>query len=131
MGWSVPKKHLPIDPEQPFGERLATLRRAAGFTQRQLERVSGISHRMIAYYEGRDAMPPGHVLSVLAEALGVSADELLGRRGFKPARASRAGSRRLLRRLEQMERLPLKDKRELFAIIDAYLERHRLVQRAG
>ena len=82
---------------------------------------------MIAYYERRDALPPGHVLTAFADALGVSVDELLGKKTAKPVGARTQTSRRLLRRLQQMEKLPLKDKRELLSIIDTYLEKHRLL----
>ena len=91
----------------------------------------GVSQRMIAYYEKRAALPPGHVLAALADALGCSVDELVGKKG--PAKRTRktAPSRPLLRRLAHVEQLPLKDKRELLGIIDTYLERHRLAQRTG
>jgi transcriptional regulator with XRE-family HTH domain len=128
MGRSVARK-LPPTPETRFGDRLAALRQANGLSQRQLEKLSGVSHRMIAYYEGRDALPPGHVLSTLAEALATSVDELVGKKSANSNGAGRSfTSRRLLRRLQQMEKLPLRDKRELLSIIDTYLERHRLAQ---
>jgi transcriptional regulator with XRE-family HTH domain len=117
--------------EDDFGNRLASLRLAAGLSQRQLEKLSGVSHRMIAYYEGRPALPPGHVLALFADALGCSVDELLGKKtASKPSRKT-APSRPLLRRLEHLEQLPLKEKRELLGIIDTYLERNRLAQRAA
>jgi transcriptional regulator with XRE-family HTH domain len=126
----MPRKKSAQPKEGSFGGRLAALRQTAGLSQRQLEKLSGVSHRMIAYYEKRSALPPGHVLAALADALGSSVDELVGKK--LPARASRkATSRPLLRRLEHLEDLPLKEKRELLGIIDTYLERHRLAQRAG
>lgn len=85
---------------------------------------------MIAYYEKRDALPPGHVLSALAEALAVSVDELVGNAPAKPARTS-PSRRRLQRRLQQLEKLPLKERKPVLAIIDTYLDRHRLLQRSG
>lgn len=85
---------------------------------------------MIAYYEKRDALPPGHVLSALADALSITVDELVGNEPPKPLRKSSA-SRRLQRRLQQLEKLPLKDRKALLAIIDTYLERNRLLQRTG
>jgi len=85
---------------------------------------------MIAYYEKREALPPGHVLSALAEALAITVDELVGNEHAKPVRRS-TSSRRLQRRLQQLEKLPLKDRKALLAIIDTYLERHRLLQRTG
>jgi len=85
---------------------------------------------MIAYYEKRDALPPGHVLSALADALAITVDELVGNAPAKPTRKS-TSSRRLQRRLQQLEKLPLKDRKAVLAIIDTYLERNRLLQRAG
>ncbi len=127
----MPRKKSVSPPEGPFGQRLAELRRAAGLSQLGLEKVSGVSRRMIAYYEGRGALPPGHILAAFAEALGVSVDELVGTKKPKPAGKKAAASRPLLRRLEQLEKLPLRDKRELLSIIDTYLERHRLLQKAS
>jgi transcriptional regulator with XRE-family HTH domain len=131
MGWSVARKNSSPTQETSFGERLASLRQANGLSQRQLEKLSGVSHRMIAYYEGRDALPPGHVLSALAEALATSVDELVGKKTHSNGAARSVTSRRLMRRLQQMEKLPLRDKRELLSIIDTYLERHKLAQRAA
>ncbi len=112
--------------EGHFGERLALLRQKAGFSQREFARVAGSSPRMIAYYETRAALPLGHVLSSLANALGLSVDELVGNRPAKSTKRSPRLSPRLLRRLSLVEQLPLKDKRELFSIIDMYLSKNHL-----
>jgi hypothetical protein len=84
---------------------------------------------MITYYESRAPLPPAHVLAALAPALGTTVDELMGN---KPARTSKKkpSNERLWRRFAQNEQLPLPDRKELFSVIDAYLERHRL-QRAS
>jgi transcriptional regulator with XRE-family HTH domain len=113
-----------------FGQRLAALRKAAALSQRQLAKQTDVSPRMIAYYEKRAALPPGHVLSALAETLAITVDELVGNERARPPRKSTT-SRRLQRRLQQLERLPLKDRKAVLAIIDTYLERHRLLQRTG
>jgi transcriptional regulator with XRE-family HTH domain len=63
---------------ESFGERLARLRQAAGYSQRELARELEISQRMVAYYEGETEYPPAHLLPMLAQALGVSTDQLLG-----------------------------------------------------
>lgn len=41
-----------------FGERLARLRQAASYSQRDLAAEIGISNRMIAYYEKETEYPP-------------------------------------------------------------------------
>jgi transcriptional regulator with XRE-family HTH domain len=127
---SVPRKKSELPSEGHFGDRLATMRKAAGLSQLALEKVSGVSRRMLAYYEARASLPPGHVLTALAEALGVSVDQLVGKK-TRPAVGARMQSSRLLRRLHLMEKLPLKDKRELLGVIDTYLVKNRLVRRAS
>ena len=47
----MPKRKMPIEAEETFGERLARLRRAAGYSLRELAAEVGISHRMLVYYE--------------------------------------------------------------------------------
>ena len=126
----MPRDKSPEPDEGHFGQRLADLRRGAGLSQMALAKVSGVSRRMIAHYENRGALPPGHVLAALAEALGTSVDELVGKKTVR-VQTKTQSSRRLLRRLQQMEKLPLKDKRELLGIIDTYLERNRLLQKAS
>lgn len=118
-----------MQPDQSFGDRLAAMRKAAGLSQRQLATQTGVSQRMIAYYETRAPLPPGHVLTLLSEALGSSVDELVGAKALKPSAARRAHPR-LWQRFQQIDKLPARERRELFTVIDAFLERHRLTQLA-
>ena len=73
----MPKK-LDIDNTESFGQRMARFRQAAGYSQRDLAKKTGISQRMIAYYEKQAKYPPTHFLPALVKALGTTADELLG-----------------------------------------------------
>lgn len=110
--------------EESFGNRLARLRKAAGFSQRDLAAEIGISQRMVAYYEKETRHPPTHILHLLASALGTSADALLGIGGDE--RAAKVKDSRLWRRFKQVEQLPPARRRQLTQIIDAFLERERL-----
>jgi len=60
-----------------FGKRLVAFRKTARLTQDTLARKVGVSRRVIAYYEGETEHPPTTILPRLAQALGVSLDELL------------------------------------------------------
>ena len=60
--------------EETLRERLARLRKAAGYSLRELASEIGIRHRMVVYYEKHSEDPPAHLLPQLAKALGVSAD---------------------------------------------------------
>jgi transcriptional regulator with XRE-family HTH domain len=104
-----------------FARRLVEFREARGMTQADLSRATGISERMIAYYERPDAQPPGPQLGALAKAVGVTTDELLGLRTRKGRPALR--SPRLLRRLQMVEWLPADDQRALLKFLDALLEK--------
>jgi transcriptional regulator with XRE-family HTH domain len=115
----------PRNGEQPsFGARLAELRKAAGFTQQELAQELGVSRRMIAYYEGETEHPPAALLPGLATALGVTTDELLGATPLR-RRPAKADSR-LQRRMQQIEKMPPKEKRQVLQILDALIEREQL-----
>ncbi len=112
-----------------FGQRLAALRKAAGFTQAELSGEIGVSRRMIAYYEGETRHPPTTILPRLALALGVSVDELLngnGRRETPP----RPMSSRLQRKLQELEKLGAKEKRQALQLLDMFIEREQLKRQA-
>lgn len=120
-------KSLPVPGGEAFGVRLARLRKAAGYSQRELAAELGISHRVVAYYEGETQYPPAHLLPLLAKVLSVSTDELLG---LASSRARRVPDSRLWRRFKQVEALPEREKRQVALFIDALLEREKLRQRA-
>ena len=120
-------------PKQPnnlpdFGPRLASLRKAAGYTQVELANEIGVSQRVIAYYESETQYPPAHLLPSIATALSVSADELLGiapKKNNKPN-----GDNRLTRRFRQIEKMGAKEKRQIIQLLDTFIEREQLKRRA-
>ncbi len=107
-----------------FGERLARLRKDAGITQTALAQELGISQRMMAYYEGDTAHPPGDLLPAMAKCLGVSVEALLGTEIAK--RKTKAMDTRMQRRLTQIAGLPPEDRRQILQLIDAFIERGQL-----
>jgi transcriptional regulator with XRE-family HTH domain len=114
---------------QGFGERLARLRKAAGFTQVELAAEVGITQRVVAYYEAPAAQAPAHLLPQLAQALGVSADVLLGLSA--PRAPKRIATNRLERRLLALDRLDVKTKRQVTQILDSFIEAHKIRARAS
>jgi len=119
-GTAAMPKHA--DPQtQGFGERLAQLRKAAGYTQQQLADEIGASRRQVAYYEGESEHPPASLLIALARALNVTTDELLGMRHGRSKAITPAVSTRLERRLKLIERMPPKPKQQLLGLIDTFL----------
>lgn len=64
--------------DMQIGEKIRTLRKAAGLSQQQLADELGISEKSIQRYE-RGKNPPGsHATKILATYFGVSTDYLMG-----------------------------------------------------
>jgi len=61
----------------------------------------------------------GELIVTLADLLGVSADELLGR-AARSSRGTAVKNRRLLRRIQEIDRLPKHDQQALLRTIDAF-----------
>jgi transcriptional regulator with XRE-family HTH domain len=121
----MPKKKVLLkEGEESFGRRLAQLRQAAGYSQRELAAELGISYRMIAYYETEAARLPTHLLPQLAKVLGVTTDQLLGVEKAK-GNGKRRDSR-LWRRFSQVEKLPTTKRKQIVQILDAFLGSEKL-----
>jgi len=103
-----------------FGQHLAQLRKEAGYTQQELADEIDSTRRVIAYYETESAHPPANLLVDLAKALNITTDELLGVKPIKK-KAAKADNR-LQRRVQQIEKLPAKDRRQLVQVIDTFLK---------
>ena len=120
----MPKRTLPVEGEETFGERLARLRKTAGYSLRELAAEVGVSHRMLVYYEKHAEHPPAHLLPQLAMALGISTDQFLGVETVKPT--GRARDNKLWRRFSQVEKLPPPTRKQIVQILDAFLESEKL-----
>lgn len=120
---AMAKKKETSGKEETFGRRLARLRKEAGYSQRSLATEIGISYRMVAYYEAQTAtLPPATTLESLADALGLSVDQLLGR---KPVTARRAPeNQRLLREFRRVEKLPARARRAVLETIDGLVAKY-------
>ncbi len=112
-----------------FGQRLARMRKGAGYTQAELAAEVGISRRNLAYYETQTQHPPSSILPELARALNVTIDELMGATPIR--KAAKAGSSRLQRRLAQIEKLDVREKRQILQFLDTFIERERLRRKTG
>ncbi len=67
-----------IKDERSFGQRLRETRVRAGFSQSDLEEISGIPKARLSRYENGHVAPSIQTLERLAKALGVSEASLLG-----------------------------------------------------
>lgn len=112
-----------------FGKRLAELRKRAGYTQVELAEELGVTQRVITYYERESEHPPASLLPKIAQALKITTDELLGHAPIKNELKLR--NTRLRRRLQQIEQLGTKEKRQVLQFLDTVIEREKLKKKAA
>jgi transcriptional regulator with XRE-family HTH domain len=120
----MPKKSTlklpPIDfGSEGLGKRLARIRKERGFTQVQLAGQIGIIQSLVSDYETDRLKLSAEMAVRFALALGVTTDELLYSSVKKTP--GKAPSRKVLRRLEQIESLPRRKQEALIMTIDQFL----------
>jgi transcriptional regulator with XRE-family HTH domain len=106
--------------DESLGQRLARLRKQRGWTQKQIAQRTGLIQELVSNYETDKLRLNADMILRFAEVLEVSTDELL--RGSKAtAAAKKQPSIKLVRRMEQIEALPLYEQRALLTTIDKFL----------
>ena len=106
-----------------LGQRLAQLRKLRGLSQEELARRVGAIQVVISDYENGKTRLFAETAVRFAAALDVPVQELL--QVSKPVAVEPAAhkpSRKLLRRMEQIERLPRRKQTALLTTIDTFLE---------
>ncbi len=106
--------------EETIGERFARLRKEKGYTQVELAKKIGITQVLISSYERNRLRPNYEMIISFAQALGVTADELLGLK--VPAGTGKKPSLKILRRLNKIDSLPPSQQRALLQTIDNFLK---------
>ena len=91
-----------------------------GFTQVELAEKVDMIQALISDYERDKLRPYADVVARFAVALDVTTDQLLGVTNGEKKQAA-APNRRLLRRLQLIDRLPKRDQEALLRTIDAFI----------
>lgn len=103
----------------PFSRNLIAWRKQKGLSQRDLAQASGISFRMVAYYETHNVIPPADKLDQLAKALEVSVADLINPQ-LETASVVQL-STRSLKKLQLLEQLTPEDQRKVMDYARALL----------
>jgi len=103
-----------------IGRRLKDVRLRRGLTQVELAEALGLDQTLISAYERGKIRIHAGLIAAFANALKISADELLGLRKAKEDGAIR--SRGLRKRAPAIDRLPARDLRTLLQTIDQFLK---------
>jgi len=105
---------------ETIGQRIARLRLASGYTQKELAQKIGKGQKLISDFE-RGRFTPSPDLTVhLAQALGITTDELLGVRQAKKQQAN--PSKKLIRRMKELETLPPAQQKFILRTIDTLIK---------
>jgi transcriptional regulator with XRE-family HTH domain len=104
--------------ETSFGERLQSIRKARRLAQVQLAEAAATTQRAVSYYETEAGLPPAPAVIALAQALGVTSDELLGLKTPKVAPVQEdPEARRQWKRFQMIATLPERDQKAVVRLI--------------
>jgi transcriptional regulator with XRE-family HTH domain len=116
----------PIPTKESIGERVARIRKDRGFTQVELAEKIGVIQSIVSAIE-RDVLKLSAEMAIrFALALEVTTDDLLMPVKKTNGSQARKPSRKILRRLEQIETLPKNQQSAVLKTIDNALELHTL-----
>jgi transcriptional regulator with XRE-family HTH domain len=102
-----------------LGSRIVTLRKERGLTQTQLGEMIGVSQQQVVSFEKGRRKVPASALPKLSKVLAVSVEALLGIEA-KPGK--RGPAPKLLRQLEELQRLPRSKQRFVSEMLDTILQ---------
>lgn len=122
LSLSVIAMPAPSDPDyrKALGQRLKTLRKERGATQKDIAQILGISFQQLNKYESGQNLPPADMLGRLARALGVTTDYLIT---GQQTNGQPINNTRLLERFRVLEKFPNQDLETVITVIDAMVAR--------
>ena len=101
----------------PSKTHLRELRDAAGLSMRELARQIGEEHSNVRYWETTGKLPRSNVLVPMANALGVTVEELLGQ---KPSRVISPGGK-VRQVFDEVSKLPRRQQDQIVKVVSALL----------
>jgi transcriptional regulator with XRE-family HTH domain len=102
-----------------LGSRIATMRKDNHLTQVQLAETLGVAQPTLNAYELGQRRVPVSALPLLAKALGVSLEELMGEPAAKSSK--RGPAPKLAQHMEKISRLPKTKQRFVMEMLDTVL----------
>lgn len=119
----MPRPTRPVT-NREVGARIRSLREASGLTQTRLAKRVGTSQTALSEIERGNRGISAHQAVRLAAALRCSPNQILGTSSHN-GNAPRPRSRKLLRRIEQIEALEPEQQAAIIKVLDGILKVHR------
>lgn len=107
-----------------FGERLSNIRKEKKMSQQELAKKVGIHANVLGRYERGEARPFIEMGVKLAQALGVSADYLLGNTELEIDSDT-------LKKIEEIAKLPEENRKQLLQVIDYFILGYKAKETLG
>lgn len=107
-----------------FAQRLRELRTARNLTQTRLAELLSVSPRVYSRWETGDVTPHFDTIVRLADTLGVSLDEIAGRK--EVSSESTIKNPELNRLYKKVDQLSDEDQRALLVVLDSLVKRSRV-----
>jgi transcriptional regulator with XRE-family HTH domain len=114
----------PLKAKRPApGAHLLALRKAAGLSQVELANLIGETQGNVAYWETCNHSPRSDVLPRLAQALGVSVEDILSV-GGQPKRRKAGPVSRADKLMQDLAKLPRRQQDKVYEVIYALLNKY-------
>ena len=113
-----PTYHTPVD-DRMIGQRVRQLRKKRGLSQTEIADTLGVHQSLVSEYELGTVRIPATVLAAFGQMLKTPLDQLVGLKPLKEDGIFK--DRRFIRRLERIEKLPMRAKQALLKTIDTFL----------
>lgn len=111
----------PVQEQKQLAKRIIDLRKVKGWTQTELAEKIGISRNLYSNYElGRTHMTD-EIIIALAKVFKVSTDDILGISKNNKEQQT-ISSVRIVKRMQQIEKLSSNDQKVILRTIDNYLK---------
>ena len=108
------------DKPSEFGRRIAEARQRAGLTQVELAKKLGVTQQVVAAWERRNVALRAEQIKTLAEALGTTADYLIGiSANWKGAKGPSGKVRHVF---EQVSKLPRRQQQKVVEFVEAFVQ---------
>ena len=111
----------PVYEAPPFGQRIAALRKAHGYSQEQFGELVGKSRRAIDYYERRAKNPTSDFIETAAKVFNVTIAELMGEEPLDKTKQKPGPRSALEQQFERIKVLPKSQQQKIMDVIEALL----------
>ncbi|HEY0089082.1 MAG TPA: helix-turn-helix transcriptional regulator [Candidatus Lokiarchaeia archaeon] len=109
-----------------FGKNLFKIRKEKSLSQEKLSNLTGISQRMIAYYEKQAINPPLDKIEIIAKAINVNiADLIETKESSKIQDEISQINTKTLKRIKQILELSPEDRHVVYSLVDSLLEKDK------